>query len=503
MMIVFRVDASHEIGAGHLMRCLTLANAFKLRDVSSRFICRHIPDYLIEILKQAGHEVVLLPSQPYVSEGDLAHATWLGVTQESDAKATVKALADITCDWLVVDHYALDIIWERTVRAFAKHILVIDDIADRQHDCDILLDQNLHQEPLSRYLDKVPTTCLCLFGPKFAILREDFLLQRDNTKVRCKPVNRILVYFGGFDRLNLTTLAVKALTNINLASAVHVDVVIGKGHLHLAQIEALCSQAGFILHVQTSDMAAIMASADLSIGAGGVSTWERCCLGLPTIAICVADNQESQLENAASNGLLYYPDLEIISIESLSKHIATCIENPILMTLISQNSMDSVDGKGVKRLVRKMGIVNVHLRLARLEDSLDLYNWRNQAHVRASSRYSDVISRDTHDKWFADTLKNPQRCLLIGEYQRQAVGVVRFDIDENEAEVSIYLTSIKEMPVGGSDLLESAEQWLKKNRPEIHLIRAHVLGENHASTGLFLSAGYQLDSKNFSKRIVA
>ena len=204
MNIFFRVDASLQIGTGHFMRCLTLANSLKEsnelkgKGSTTTFICRHITDSLRQLISENGHALALLPKHEVIAiseSNSLAYAKWLGASQAEDAQASMLAIGVSNCDWLVVDHYALDKHWEATLRAKAKSILVIDDIADRQHDCDVLLDQNFYVDMQSRYVDKVPKHCQLLLGPRYALLRPEFLTARQQAKVRSGAVKRILVFF--------------------------------------------------------------------------------------------------------------------------------------------------------------------------------------------------------------------------------------------------------------------------------------------------------------------
>ncbi len=200
MKIAIRVDASFQIGTGHFMRCLTLADTLKQRGAEIRFICRYLPDYLQDSLRKSGYEFKLLTSvSTEVVEGDLVHSSWLGTCQHIDAQDSVHALSDSKWDWLIVDHYALDAQWESAVRAVSKKILVIDDIADRLHDCDLLLDQNYYANMDSRYKGKVPLYCRLLLGPRYALLRDEFRQLREKVKLRTGPVKRILVFFGGVE----------------------------------------------------------------------------------------------------------------------------------------------------------------------------------------------------------------------------------------------------------------------------------------------------------------
>jgi len=501
MNVAFRVDASSKIGTGHFMRCLTLADGLKQHSSQIHFISRYMPEHLRGMLAAKGYEFALLDSAKNDAPLDeLAHAHWLGITQLQDAADSMQALSDKTWDWLVVDHYALDSRWESMLRQTAKKIMVIDDIADRQHDCDVLLDQNYYTDSETRYIDKVPAHCQLLLGPRFALLRDEFQQLHGQVEPRNGPVKRLLVFFGGMDADNYTGRAIEALCGMDIPD-LHVDVVIGAKHPHREQIEAACAEQRFVCHVQTSRMAELMATADLAIGAGGSATWERCCLGLPALTICVADNQRKQIADAASECLLYAPDLEGELPLAIRRHVSALMENGNLRQVISRNGLQAVDGRGAMRVIGNLGCSGIEIRAARQDDSESLFKWRNHPNIRAVSRKSDVISREDHQKWFASVLASSDRSLLIGQRKGLPVGVVRFDIQGDEAEVSIYLVPDIKQPGQGRELLQSAEYWFAANHPKVNKISACVIGGNERSQRLFLGAGYHVESTSYSKRL--
>jgi UDP-2,4-diacetamido-2,4,6-trideoxy-beta-L-altropyranose hydrolase len=501
MNIAFRVDASARIGTGHFMRCLTLANALKQRGAQIRFVSRQLPEYLTGLLLERGHHFALLDAVGrQETDRDLPHAHWLGTSQMQDAEDTIKALSDRTWDWLVVDHYALDDRWETMLRRHAKQIAVIDDIADRVHDCDLLLDQNLQRGDDPRYLGKVPAHCRMLVGPRYTLLRDEFRIVRERTKPRHGAVSRLLIFFGGVDDDNYTGQAIAAIVALGIPD-LHVDVVVGAHHPNKDQIASDCLGHGFSCHVQTPRMAELIAAADLAIGAGGTVTWERCCLGLPALVICVAENQREQIAAAACEGLLYAPDTgrEIASI--IQRHVLTLIENRALRQLISRAGMEAVDGGGVWRVVDNMVHEDIEMRVASMDDARNLFEWRNDPLVRAASRSKDLIDWETHEGWLTSVLNSSNRILLIGELAGAAVGVVRFDVRGEEAEISIYLVTGRHPARQGGSLLRSAERWLTANRPSIRLIRAEVLSGNTRSERLFLGAGYHTYCTRYTKRL--
>lgn len=356
MKVAFRVDASSQIGTGHLMRCLTLADALKQRGALTRFVSRHMPEHFRTMLVSKGHEFTLLQSSPDGENTDrLVHSHWLGTGQLADAQETIQVLSDMAWDWLVVDHYALDERWETALRKAARNILVIDDLADRTHDCDVLLDQNLHADMDSRYGSNVPKHCQSLLGPRYALLRDEFRQLHEKTIPRNGTVKRVLVFFGGIDADNYTGQSIEALGNIE--DQLQVDVVIGTEHPYRMQIDAECVRLGFTFHVQTSRMAELMAVADLSIGAGGTASWERCCLGLPALVVSLADNQVCIAKELGLFGAcIHLGYLDNVDAADIHGAVVDLVRHPERLQALSQKAYSLVDGLGVDRLRQVMGV---------------------------------------------------------------------------------------------------------------------------------------------------
>ncbi len=292
MKITIRTDSSTVIGTGHLMRCLALAERMRQDGAEVEFICRDLPGNMTALVGQSGFKLHLLSyvNVPCYSKG---YASWLGVRWFTDAYDTSDILSAGKPDTLIVDHYSLDARWEERQRPFAGHIFVIDDLANRHHDCDLFLDQNLHKNPEERYEMLLSENCAKLFGPSYALLRPEFAEARRNIRLRDGQVKRILVFFGGSDPGNETGKALEAISGFNRRD-ITVEVVVGSANLHLKEIQKQCASIpGANLYRQVNNMAEFLAQADLSLGAGGTTTWERCSVGLPSIIISVAENQVS------------------------------------------------------------------------------------------------------------------------------------------------------------------------------------------------------------------
>lgn len=307
MRVAFRVDSSLQMGTGHMMRCLVLAEALHAKGAGVAFISRELPGNVNAEVTRSGFRLSVLPAasatnpQTCLENGGTQHSHWLPVSWSKDAVETSKVLNELAPDWLVVDHYALDSRWERMVSEQVRHVMAIDDLADRTHECEVLLDQNLHVDLERRYDRLVPNTCVRFLGPECALLRPDFRRLRPSIKPR-EELNRLLVMMGGVDPDDITSKALEAIALFG-ENGMTTDVVVGAANPHRDRIYDLCqgsSKLNFFCGI--SNVAELMARADLAIGAGGITAWERCCLGLPTVAISVAYNQIEQLESLAQAG---------------------------------------------------------------------------------------------------------------------------------------------------------------------------------------------------------
>ena len=351
--VAIRVDASQRIGTGHMARCITLAAELKRQGSHILFVCRHLTEFLRSQIQKAGHEVVLLPQQAATDGGDLSHAAWLGVSQSDDAEDMLALMRKRRpLDWLVVDHYALDARWETALHGTTRAMLAIDDIADRPHSVDILLDQNLQPERSDRYAGLLPDGCRRLIGPKYALLRPEF-----HTLAAHLPQgrDRLNIFFGGADLAGMTVRALEGLAAANLGN-VPIDIIAGQDNPHRDRIAEL---AGYIpnatLHIQPSNLGAIMARAQLALGAGGATSWERCCLGVPTALVSVAENQKSSSQAlAAARACIYLGDIAEVTAQCVADAARRLLVRPRLLRAMSRRARTLVDGQGTERVVEAM-----------------------------------------------------------------------------------------------------------------------------------------------------
>lgn len=515
MRIAFRVDASNKIGTGHLMRCLTLGEA--LRDKGARvvFVCRDQSRYLCDLVEEKGFEVVrlaisveeesLLQDEPT----SLAHAPWLGTSQSVDAKKTIQALKnDAPWDWLIVDHYALDYHWESHLRPVADKIMGIDDLADRKHVCNLLLDQNYFREPEKRYKGLLSEHCDTLLGPKYALLRPEFREARKFCHMRGGCVARVLIYFGGNDLDNLTGMALEAMSDKNLSHLL-VDAVIGPNNPHQSILEKQAQQRPKTrLHIQPEAFTELMLRADLCIGAGGTTTWERLCLGLPSLVITVAENQEYVTSDLDRAGLVYWIGRKgEVTVSDISDSIVEEI-NKFKKQDINYNYPSPVDGLGSLRVLEKLypsQNKELTLRKATPKDMELFYFWANDPTLRANSFQQKPIQWENHIFWFTKKIRSTETEMWVMQtFHGLPLGQIRFDKDDAGINISYSLDPIARGRGLGTKLLELGINKISEKNPDA-VIQGQVKKSNTASRKTFIKLGFnetiEKDVSTFTKKI--
>lgn len=297
---VFRVDASLHMGTGHVMRCLTLADSLRAEGHRCQFICREHPGQLVEAIQGLGFAVHVLPTAPTPALGSstTTYAQWLGTDWTTDAQQTSDLIKTLPIDWLIVDHYALDRDWEQFIQCQHPRIklMVIDDLANRHHDCHLLLDQNLGRTA-SDYAPWVTPDCKVFAGADYVMLRSEFARLRPYSLARraSSQLRSILITMGGVDNEDVTSLVLKTLQETPLPSSIQLTVVLGGSAPHIDHVKTIAAQMSYTTQVvvNATHMAQLMADSDLAIGAAGSTSWERCHMGLPTIMVVLAANQQS------------------------------------------------------------------------------------------------------------------------------------------------------------------------------------------------------------------
>lgn len=493
MRVLIRADASPTIGSGHIARCLTLARVLRGQGSHVAFACRCLPGHRLAALRAEGFETFALPERYAAEDPQQAIESMLPWQADIDALAAVLE-GHAEFDWVIVDHYGLDHQWQTAARQWAPRIAAVDDLATRRYSVDLLLNQNLsglHEN----YRPLLPAGCRTLLGPRYAMLREEFRCPA----IEIKPTaRRVLVNFGGFDAARQTHHAMLALADF---PELQVDFVAGADNPAWAQMQALSeTRPNWRLHSFVSDFYQRMTEADLFIGAGGGTSWERAAMGLPTICIAVSNNQQANGEVMAAAGAhVFMGAREQVSVEQLRDAIGFVTGNRYLRQSLAERSRRLVDGRGAERVAVALAGAVLKVRAATLDDAQLLFDGRNAETVRRWSLDSGVIDWPQHLNWLTASLRNPQRLLLIAEADDGAVGVVRYDLCGFEAEVSIYLLEGR-MGLGwGRALLAHGEAFVATHWPQLQVITAQVLPDNRPSLNVFRDAGFTQSACAFTR----
>ena len=273
LRVVFRADASVLIGTGHIMRCLAMAEALRQRGAECSFITRDLPGHLGAVIEDRGYSLSLLKAPSGL--GPLVppdHAAWAGVTWQQDLADTQATISE--ADWLVVDHYSFDERWQDGIKNHVSRIMVIDDLADRFHSADLLLDQNLGRAATD-YDGLLRDACRRLIGPDFALLRPEFAANRRASLARRRGarLSHLMISMGGTDAGGATATVLRALVGAKLPSDLRITVVMGSRAPALEQVRSLASQMPWTTEVlvDVRDMAVLMTQTDLAVGSGAAS----------------------------------------------------------------------------------------------------------------------------------------------------------------------------------------------------------------------------------------
>lgn len=487
MRAIFRADASSELGSGHVMRCLTLAGSLRTMGWDCAFAVRPGSVEAAPALGSAGYET-------HVLDG----------TVEQEAAALPRHWPDGS-DWLVVDHYGRDRRFESACRPWTQHILALDDLADRPHDCDLLLDQTLNRGA-EAYEGLVPPGCRLALGTRYALLRPEFARLRPAALERRGGDGRelrLLVSLGGTDPDNVTSLVLAAIEESELTLAL--DVVVGGGCPWLEAIaERVASMARARLHVSPANLGALMAVADLAVGAAGTSAWERCCLGLPTLMLVLADNQrENARQLAAAGAVRCVTGSERDLAAAVARALRELVGDRALLDSMAARAASLCDGLGSlrARLIllpprpTKDGL-GVTLRHAAPTDEATLLHWQQLPSIRSLARNPRIPTPEEHHAWFSAKMRSDTTFITMIEHGGAVAGMLRLDRTSGGTEQPAYEVSIvvdeRHRGAGvGLGALQQVRLWM----PEAEL-HAETVPGNTPSLALFRAAGYRQVAAN-------
>ena len=465
------------------MRCLALADALVERGWRCVLAVSAEAMATVPHLKRAQHDIYILSA---VEEGD---------------PAALLSAANEGCELLVIDHYRLGAHYEASCRSLTRQILVIDDLANRPHDCDILLDQNLGRSCLD-YEALVPASALVLAGASFALLRPEFAAARPAALARRRPgipVRRILISLGLTDLGGITARVVRAALAARTGATL--DIVLNEGAESLPYLRSLeAASRDMVLHVDPSNMSQLMINADLAIGAAGATSWERCCLGLPTILITLADNQRFVARNLGEVGAVKLLENTDGFERALTNTLRDLWQSEATRLSLARTAARTIDGEGAKRVADAITLRTTtaqrsagELRLRRTDetDSKLIWNWRNDPVTRSNFRNQGAISWEAHEAWFRSAQADPNTIIFVGQIDGEPIGVIRFDlrVDRSAYEISINLAPEYRSKGLGARLLAASCEEIETGGSTIPL-QAAVRVENVASQRIFRQCGF-------------
>jgi UDP-2,4-diacetamido-2,4,6-trideoxy-beta-L-altropyranose hydrolase len=481
---VFRADASQAIGGGHIFRCLTLADALAQRGWRCVFVVSAETATTLQRLCHAPYDVHLLPPG-----------------KEADPHALRSAVGE-GCSLLVLDNYSLGACYEAGCRDWAHQILVIDDLANRSHECDILLDQNFGRNPLD-YRGFVPAFTKILAGATFALLRAEFAAARSMSLARREegvPAQRVLISLGFTDVGGITARVVDAALEANTGAKL--DVVVGEQAKSLSHLRSLeTASDGVVLHFDPSDMCHLMVQADIGIGAAGTTSWERCCVGLPTILLVLANNQRFVARNLARIGAARLLEVDTGDIKpNLINALHELFNSKAARVSLARAAAQVTDGLGAKRLIDEIThrdrFVEHHrrdlsLRVPVESDSRLIWSWRNDPVTRSNFRNQGPISWEVHQAWFRSAQADPNIIIFVGQIDGVPIGIIRFDltVDRSAYELSINLAPEYRSKGLGARLLAASCEKIETGGSTVPL-QATVRVENVASQRIFRQCGF-------------
>ena len=496
MRVIIRTDASAQIGGGHMMRCLAIANALRDRGAQVAFVMARTPGWLEKVHDEGFRVFPITPTSHEPDPDGPVHAPWLCAPWQEDAQATALAVQQVTADWLIWDHYGLDARWVAMVRAARAglRIMAIDDLDDRPLGSDVLLDQTA--------LDPAPRTHPALAelrGPCFATLRPEFAALRAAKPVggpQDRQARRVLVTLGLADGVGLVPDIAAVLAQM---PGLKVDIVMGSGAQTLAQTQALSAVHGNLaLHVDTPDMAKLMAQADLCIGAGGMTSWERCALGLGTLLVPIAPNQEGVAQALVRRGAVALLDLQ-------AARDPVALKDAILHALeaapkLGRAASALCDGRGTDRV---LAVLFSGLRPVTSADARLLFGWRDQPHVRAASLNTDPLDWTTHLEWIQGVQgRQDGRWWVYSEGERP-LGHVNARAEADGFWRWGFYIGAQDAPKGaGRRMLACALAHLLR-LPACKGIRADVRADNPRSVALHKALGFrQSDTRDAGRVLV-
>lgn len=471
--LLIRADASHEIGAGHVMRCLALAQAWQDQGGGVVFAMAKTIPAIEQRLRDEKCSVEHLTVQPGSRE---------------DAEWTKKIARECAVHWLVLDGYKFDSSYQLAIREAGFKLLCVDDLARHEkYSADIVLNQNLHAIE-SMYANRENHT-RCLLGPHFALLRHEFLMPAQ--RQRQETGTKVLVLMGGSDPGNASEKVLEAMSGI--PQPLEIIVVAGPGNLHC---DELVWKAHGLHQVQIvrnpESIADLMLWANAAVSAAGSTVWEMCRLGLPAALVSIAENQVPGAQELDRRGIaIYLGQAEKVYGVQLARELHLLLLSPERRDRMSKLGQELVDGQGSRRVVGAMVGTELKIRRANADDCWLLWQWVNDPVVRAASFHSEAIPKDEHAAWFERKLNSRDALIYVAEdIQGVPIGQFRVEWDaKSNATVDISVAPERRgAGIAAHIIAEGAQMAFCETG--IRQLNAYIKPENGASLRAFERAQF-------------
>jgi UDP-2,4-diacetamido-2,4,6-trideoxy-beta-L-altropyranose hydrolase len=447
------------------MRCFALAQAWRGSGGTAIFVSAEITPALEARLARDGFETARISATPG--------------TKQDAAKSQEIARAR-NASWMVADGYNFGPAYQRDIQAAGLRLLLLDDYGHAgEYSADLVLNQNLGASA-DLYAQREPHTRL-LLGPRYALLREEFLRWHDWERKIPAVARKVLVTLGGSDPDNVTSCVVDALRH---RTDVEMRIVVGGSAPHFDPLSSSVRPPSAVIRDATN-MSELMAWADMAVTAAGTTSWELAFMGLPSLMLVLAENQRgvaAALENANF--------ARTTNPEQVAEDLNDLLSDEELRTKFSKEGRRLVDGQGTRRVVTYLSAASLELHRARPEDCQLIWEWANEPEARAVSLSTEPIPWEVHQKWFASRVSSPLCLFYIATNGPEAqLGQIRYDIKDDTAVVSLSLArEARGRGLGPALIWRGSERCFADS--SVKLIRAYVKPDNQASIRAFCKAGF-------------
>ncbi len=514
--VAIRVDASTRMGSGHVMRCLTLASKLISQNLRIIFLTKNHQGNLNHLIEQQGFELIKLSAPVESIEAQIDDKLWLGCSYQADAQECLHALTGLNIHLLIIDHYSLDHQWQAILKdklnsdlnkQYSTKFMVIDDLANRKHHCDILLDQTLGRIPQD-YKELTPHHCQLLLGNEFIMLRDEFegsRMKAESIREKTSEIKNILITMGGTDPDNIAESVLNWLIKFQkLNSNIQITLVANKTSTFFDKLKLIaCNHKWISIVSNPQSMANLMLKAEVAIGSSGATAWERCCLGLPCISIISADNQQFLSEKLSNAGaIISLGHFSTINYTSFIKAITQILIEKDTYTNMVKNCFACCDGLGVNKVITAIldNISNdTSLIEANYDDCQVLFDWQSNIKIRKYFNNPKPVEWKKHCQWLSCTLDDADKYLYMIKLNNpfnetaKPIGMLRLDLIKHsqcKIDAKWEISIIIDPDYQGKKIAAKAISKIPYSFLERGII-AQVHNNNIASHKLFLRAGFK------------